>query len=97
MVSASLCSVRQEAEFTFNLSRPAVVVVKVFTIAGRRVATLPERLCGFGYNQVHWNGCDDRGVPVPNGVYLFKVDARATGVSGLGFSASYRDRLLVQR
>jgi len=86
------------AKFTFSLSRAALVSVKVFTIAGRLVRVLPPVPCGFDYNQIEWDGLDKDGQPLANGVYLYKLDARATGASPRdNRSASFRDKLIVHR
>lgn len=87
------------ARFTFNLSRPAYVTVKVFTLAGRLIRVLPQRLCGLGYGELEWDGLDAAGRTPANGVYLYKIDARATETSlGTGGSqATYRDRLIIHR
>jgi hypothetical protein len=61
--------------FTFTLSQPAVIGIKIYTINGRLVKTLNERLCNFGYNQIVWDGLDDDRVIPSNGVYLYKISA----------------------
>jgi hypothetical protein len=87
------------ARFTFNLSRPAYVTVKVFTLAGRLIRVLPARLCGLGYGEVEWDGLDAQGRLPGNGVYLYKLDARASESStGAGQSAAtHRDRFIIHR
>ncbi|HDQ99808.1 MAG TPA: hypothetical protein ENN51_05950, partial [candidate division WOR-3 bacterium] len=91
--------VADDARFTFVLTRPAFVGVKVFTISGRLVRHLPPVACGFGYNQLHWDGRDAHGNRLANGVYLYKLDARSADTgTGTGTSvASVRDKLLVFR
>ena len=88
------------AKFTFGLSRAALVSVKIFTIAGRLVRVLPPAPCGFDYNQLEWDGLDKDGQPLANGVYLYKLDARAAGTSSGGAqsaSASFRDKFIIYR
>lgn len=85
------------AVFTFELSLAALVSVKVYTISGRLVRSLPRQACGFGYNQIEWDGRDAFGNPLPNGIYLYKLDAQSSEADGVGFRASHRDRLLVLR
>ncbi len=87
------------ARFTFNLSRPAYVTVKIYTLAGRLIRALPARLCGLGYGELEWDGLDSEGRTPANGVYLYKLDARSSG-TGLGTgssSASFRDRFIIHR
>ena len=83
--------------FTFVLSRAAFVSVKIYTISGRLIRRLPDQLCFFGYNQIEWDGLDEQGGPLANGVYLYKLDAHASEVAGGGqSSASLRDKFIVQ-
>ncbi|MEO0092133.1 MAG: C25 family cysteine peptidase [candidate division WOR-3 bacterium] len=63
--------------FTFELTQPAWVQIKIYTIAGRLIKTLPERYCAFGYNQIEWDGKDQNGKLPANGVYLYKISARS--------------------
>ncbi len=91
--------VAERAWFTFNLTGSALVTVKVFTIAGRLVRILGPQVCGFGYNQIEWDGKDKDGNPLANGVYLYKIDAGAIESSGGAVqsrSASYRDRFIIR-
>jgi hypothetical protein len=83
--------------FTFALSKAAFVGVKVYTIAGRLVRRLPAQPCGFGYNQLYWDGRDEYGTQLPNGVYLYKLDARSSEVSGGNYATAHRDRFLIHR
>ncbi len=67
----------QNVYFTFELSQVSYVQIKIYTIAGRLIKTLPERYCPFGYNQIEWNGKDEDGITPANGVYLYKITARS--------------------
>jgi len=62
-------------DFTFLLSRPSEVTVKVFTIAGRLIRILEERSGRAGYNQMHWDGRDSEGRTIANGTYLYTITA----------------------
>lgn len=92
--------VQSIAWFTFVLSRPARVSVKIFTISGRLVCILGPKECQFGYNQIEWDGKDKDGNMLPNGVYLYKIDAQLiemTGGTVVTRSKSYRDRFIFRR
>ncbi|HEU4333974.1 MAG TPA: FlgD immunoglobulin-like domain containing protein, partial [Candidatus Eisenbacteria bacterium] len=66
--------------FQYELSAPASKVeLKLFTIAGRRVASLPLPGAA-GYNVYCWDGRDSQGHTTANGVYLFRL--RATDENG---------------
>jgi len=62
--------------FTFYLSDEAEVRIRIFTTAGRLVAELPPQAGVFGFNAVPWDGLDQDGDPLANGVYLYKITAR---------------------
>jgi len=87
------------AKFTFSLSRAALVTVKVFTLAGRLVRRLEPVQCGFDYNQIEWDGLDKDGVPLPNGVYLYSLNAHATDnlTGSQSTTAGFRDRFIVHK
>jgi hypothetical protein len=92
--------VSSKAWFTFRLSVPAAVTVRVFTLAGRPVRTIEEPDAQAGFNQLAWDGCDRVGAPLPNGVYLYVVTARIAGTfSGRhqNTETSVRDKFLVRR
>ncbi len=64
--------------FTFNLvgsAMPEEVVIKIFTISGKRIKTMHFRRYDLqpGFNRIYWDGKDDDGDEIANGVYLYKV------------------------
>lgn len=66
--------------FTFQLNQRARVTVKIYTIRGKLIKTIEEPNCSRGFNKIPrdgWNGLDDGGDPVANGVYLYKTTAKA--------------------
>ena len=65
-----------ETTFTYVLSRPAEVNIRVYTLSGRLVQYLDGVSGLAGYNQVAWNGLDGDGHMLANGVYLYKIIAR---------------------
>ncbi|MCA9728065.1 MAG: hypothetical protein KC729_10310, partial [Candidatus Eisenbacteria bacterium] len=83
--------------FLGDLSEEAYVDVAIFTLSGRKIAHLaetrvtPDQFAGFG---IAWDGHDEDGDRLANGVYLYKVTARP--VSG-GASRSRIQRLVVSR
>lgn len=86
--------------FTFLLSAAANVSVRIYTISGRLVANTLPQACVFGYNEIEWDGRDHEGQLLPNGIYLYKIDARSMQMSAgavRGASASVRDKLIIRR
>jgi hypothetical protein len=49
------------------------VRLEVFAVSGRRVRTVPLGPRPAGTHSFVWNGLDDRGAPVPSGVYFVRV------------------------
>jgi len=65
-----------ETSFAFELTQPAQVTIKIYTVAGKLIRTL--RVSGAsGYNVAEWDGRDEQGDPLSNGAYLYKVIARS--------------------
>jgi len=64
------------AWFTFNASNAGLADMKVFTIAGRLIKTISDRPIQAGYNQIFWDGHDEYGDEISNGVYLVKALVR---------------------
>ena len=63
-------------ELSFNLARPQAVVLGVFSVAGRRVRTLHRGTMGAGQHRLAWDGLDDRGRPVADGMYFARLEAK---------------------
>lgn len=53
------------------------MVIKVYTATGRLVAKLEDGGLPAGYHQIRWDGRDRDGDPIANGVYFYKIVARA--------------------
>ncbi len=72
-----------ETSFTFLLTgadAPEEVQVKVYTVAGRLIRTLsyPASSVRIGYNALKWDGKDEDGDAIANGVYFYKLISRFT-------------------
>ncbi|MGD9486645.1 MAG: hypothetical protein AB7W47_01360 [Calditrichaceae bacterium] len=71
-------------EFTtivFQLDHDSDVEIRIFTLLGELVWTkiLPNQIAGLHYDDVRWNGKNDRGYVVLNGVYLCAIDIKPKG------------------
>ena len=64
----------EEATFTYRLSKPASVTVKIYTTYGRLVRTLRTVSMG-DYDTIFWDGRDREGDRLANGPYLCKITA----------------------
>jgi hypothetical protein len=58
---------------TFELTGTGVVEARVFTVAGRLLKTIAGVPVHAGYNQLSWDGRDEYGDRLANGVYLVRV------------------------
>ncbi len=69
-------------------------VIRVFSVAGRVVASIPVDLPGGGSSGiVTWDGRDSRGDELANGTYLYRVELEGTG----GRVVSDMQRLVMMR
>jgi hypothetical protein len=59
----------------FALPAAAHVTIEVFTIGGRQVATLHDRVESAGYHEVFWDGRDAVGRIMPSGIYFYRFNA----------------------
>ncbi|MEJ2195930.1 MAG: FlgD immunoglobulin-like domain containing protein, partial [Ignavibacteriaceae bacterium] len=65
-----------ETYFTFKLTQiPDELNIKIYTVAGRLIKeiSIPGSDLNFDFNKVYWDGRDEDGDNLANGVYLYKV------------------------
>ncbi|MCI0450329.1 MAG: C25 family cysteine peptidase [Chlorobi bacterium] len=66
---------RSDTYFTFNLfssKAPQSCKIKIFTVAGRLIKDIsaPAKV---GFNHIYWDGKDNDGENMANGIYLYKL------------------------
>lgn len=66
----------QSTTFTFISNQDAEVTIKIYTVAGQLIQTIPNRFARSGFNMIEWDGRDEAGDLPANGVYLYKLIAR---------------------
>lgn len=59
--------------FAFSLGSPSRVDLAVYDVRGRRVRQLEDELRPAGRYTMHWDGRDDRGNALANGVYFVRL------------------------
>ncbi|MEA2063510.1 MAG: C25 family cysteine peptidase, partial [Gemmatimonadota bacterium] len=64
---------RDRTDICFEVSGPANVLVRIFTVAGRPVRELVKNGLAAGFNTVGWDGADEYGHKIANGVYIYKI------------------------
>ena len=67
-----------ETFFTFNLTGsvlPDELKIRIYTVAGRLIQTLLVSVNSlrFGFNRINWDGRDNDGNEIANGVYLYTM------------------------
>lgn len=68
--------------FTFRLTRiPDKLAIKIYTVAGRliRIIDINQTQLKTDFNCIHWDGRDEDGNRVSNGVYFYKITAFSGG------------------
>ena len=82
--------------FTFVLSTEAEVKISVYTVAGRLIKTIDGIFANPGYNQIAWDGLDEDGDELANGVYLYRVVAKTQTSDGTK-STDFIGKIAVRR
>ncbi len=75
---------KNETYFTFNLTQiPDELRIKIYTVSGRLIKEIVRTSSELStnFNRVHWDGRDEDGDLIGNGVYLYKVIAKRSGKS----------------
>jgi hypothetical protein len=83
--------------FTFEINKEAVVEIKIYTLSGRLIRTLRDIQARGGFNMIEWDGLDQDGDLLANGVYLYRVVARSQAADGKGLTGESIGKLVVQR
>ena len=64
-----------QTKFTFEISNEAEVHIDIYTLEGKKIKILNPIFCQVGFNKINWDGKDEFGNILANGVYLYKVNA----------------------
>jgi len=62
-----------QIEFTIN--QPLHLAITLYNLIGRPVRVIAKGSYNKGSHQVTWNGEDEKGVLVPNGVYFYRLES----------------------
>ena len=75
--------IRLQGILTLTLSKPGPVRAELLDLDGRRVRTLMDGgYVSAGSHQMGVDGRDDRGQPLPTGVYFYRIHAPQGGLTG---------------
>lgn len=58
---------------TFALTTTSFVRLDIYSVLGEHIQTLNEKVLSPGYYHIEWDGKDLNGLPVPSGIYLYKL------------------------
>jgi len=76
-----------ETTISFTLSKATSIRADIYNLKGQKIRTLTNEMKASGNQSLVWNGKDDAGKSVANGIYLCKV-------RGDGFSSSRKMALI---
>ena len=70
---------QEDTKFTYILANddPAEISIKIYTVAGRLIKVINSASNQIGYNETFWDGTDEFGDKIANGVYFYKITAKA--------------------
>ena len=82
----------RNTQFTFEITAPAEIAVTIYTLQGRKIKALPKQSFSEGYHHLDWDGRDEYGGRLANGVYLYRLEASDNNskVSIIGKLAKYQ-------
>ena len=66
----------RDVDLSFHLTRRQPVVLGVFSVEGRRIRTLHRGPMEAGQHHFSWDGLDDRGQLVADGMYFGRLEAK---------------------
>ncbi len=89
---------RNRTQFTYELSQDANVSITIYSVAGRLLRKLPKVWSTVGFNVYpeEWDGTDDDGDLLANGVYLYRVHAE-TGPSPDRMQTNEIGKIIIMR
>ncbi|MBL0259489.1 MAG: type IX secretion system sortase PorU [Saprospiraceae bacterium] len=93
-------STRTQFQFETNISGSELEVqIRIQSISGKVVRTIGQKIKPNGYriDNINWDGKDDFGNPLANGVYLYRVHVSSSDPSGSVKKSSDYQKLLILR
>jgi len=82
ILGASPNPLRSSARIEFALPETGRVTMAVYSVHGRRVATIVDGVMGAGHRHISWSATDDEDSPVPAGLYFIRLEAGGTTAVG---------------
>ena len=81
-----------KTRFTFELSSKADVEIFIYTIGGRKIKHIKSKNLNQGFNLIPWDGRNEFGRILANGVYIYKIIAKNNNqkISRIGRCAIFK-------
>ena len=65
-----------ETKFTFEISSNAEVSISIYTVGGKKIKQINNKFYQQGFHRIDWNGRNQFGSLIANGVYIYKIIAK---------------------
>lgn len=62
----------------YEVPKTSHVSLRIYNLLGQEVKCLIDEIIEAGYHEIEWNGSNNYGVPVANGVYFYRMFTRPT-------------------
>ncbi|TSA25230.1 T9SS C-terminal target domain-containing protein [bacterium] len=69
-----------QTEIKFSLKQSANVKIEIFNILGQKIKTVSDGYLNAGEHSVEWNGKDENGNSLSNGVYFYKMNTENSSI-----------------
>ncbi|MCK4448507.1 MAG: T9SS type A sorting domain-containing protein, partial [Candidatus Marinimicrobia bacterium] len=61
----------QVTTISYDIFEKSSVLLVIYDITGKKIATLVEQFEEPGYHSIKWTGRNNRGMPIGSGMYLY--------------------------
>ena len=69
--------IKDNAFFVYTLDAPSKVTLKIYSLDGRDIKTVAISDQNSGEQSISWDGTDNSGTKVSNGIYIFRLEAES--------------------
>ncbi len=83
-------------QFDYSVPVESNVVIKVYNILGQEVRTLVNEKVARGVYTLEWDGKNNLGLAVANGVYMYRIEATGISVGSEEVFVETRKMILVR-
>ena len=82
----------ESTQFTFELTKPADIILEIYSIGGKRIKKIENLDCQIGFNIINWDGFNEYKEQIANGVYLYHLKAmnEDESISYIGRCAKFK-------